>query len=152
MPQLDQFTYFTQFFWLCLFLFSFYIFICNDRDGVLGISRILKLRNQLVSHQGKNIRSKDPKSLEDILRKGFSTGRERRSSLSASGSQLAYQLDLCHYCFDSQCYQMAGLDPTGDWMGRGAIALANPRTATGEESLEKLYEKWEDLSRGGVRS
>ena len=25
MPQLDQFTYFTQFFWSCLFLFTFYI-------------------------------------------------------------------------------------------------------------------------------
>lgn len=29
---------------------------------------------------------------------------------------------------------MLGLDPTGDWMGRGARALDNnPRTATGEE-------------------
>lgn len=34
---------------------------------------------------------------------------------------------------------MAGLDPTGDWMGRGARALENSRTATGEESLEILY-------------
>jgi hypothetical protein len=25
MPQLDKFTYFTQFFWSCLFLFTFYI-------------------------------------------------------------------------------------------------------------------------------
>ena len=74
MPQLDKFTYFTQFFWSCLFLFTFYIPICNDGDGVLGISRILKLRNQLVSHRGNNIRSNDPNSLEDILRKGFSTG------------------------------------------------------------------------------
>ena len=76
MPQLDKFTYFTQFFWLCLFFFTFYIFICNDGDGVLGISRILKLRNQLVSHRGNNyLRPRnDPNSLEDILRKGFSTG------------------------------------------------------------------------------
>ncbi|MBA0632467.1 hypothetical protein Godav_001197 [Gossypium davidsonii] len=35
--------------------------------------------------------------------------------------------------------QMADLDPMGDWMGRGARALENPHTATGEESLEKLY-------------
>jgi hypothetical protein len=27
MPQLDKFTYFTQFFWLCLFFFTFYIFL-----------------------------------------------------------------------------------------------------------------------------
>ncbi|KAG4914356.1 hypothetical protein JHK87_051924 [Glycine soja] len=74
MPQLDKFTYFTQFFWSCLFLFTFYIPICNDGDGVLGISRILKLRNQLVSNRGNKIRSNDPKSLEDIFRKGFSTG------------------------------------------------------------------------------
>ena len=26
--------------------------------------------------------------------------------------------------------QMADLDPTGDWMGRGARALENPHTAT----------------------
>ncbi|KAJ0734883.1 putative H(+)-transporting two-sector ATPase [Helianthus annuus] len=45
---------------LCLFLFTFYIAICNDGDGLLGISRILKLRNQLLSHRTNNIRSKDP--------------------------------------------------------------------------------------------
>lgn len=28
MPQLDKFTYFTQFFWSCLFLFTFYVAIC----------------------------------------------------------------------------------------------------------------------------
>nr|AKJ25438.1 ATP synthase F0 subunit 8 [Hypseocharis bilobata] len=74
MPQLDKFTYFSQFFWLCLFFFTFYIAICNDGNGVLGISRILKLRSQLLSHRGKNIQSEDPNSLESILRKGFSTG------------------------------------------------------------------------------
>lgn len=47
---------------------------------------------------------------------------------------------------------MTGLDPTGDWMGRGARALDNPRTATGEESLEKLYTLFESLNRDGVRS
>ena len=74
MPQLDKFTYFTQFFWSCLFLFTFYIPICNDGDGFLGISRILKLRNRLVSQRGNKIRSNDPNSLEAILRKGLSTG------------------------------------------------------------------------------
>ena len=74
MPQLDKFTYFTQFFWSCLILFTFYIPICNDGDGVLGISRILKLRNQLLSHRGNKIGSNDPKTLEDISRKGFRTG------------------------------------------------------------------------------
>ncbi|KAL3024605.1 hypothetical protein AAZX31_04G133000 [Glycine max] len=73
MPQFDKFTYFTQFFWSCLFLFTFYIPI-KDGDGVLGISRILKQPNRLVSNRGNKRRRNDPKSLEDIFRKGFSTG------------------------------------------------------------------------------
>ena len=71
MPQLDKFTYFSQFFRLCLILFSFYIAIWNDGDGVLGINNILKLRNQLLSHQENKIQSKDPKTLEDISKKVF---------------------------------------------------------------------------------
>lgn len=47
---------------------------------------------------------------------------------------------------------MAVLDPTGDWLGRGARALDNLRTATGEESLERLYSFLEDLNRAGVQS
>jgi len=74
MPQLDKFTYFSQFFWLCLILFTLYIAICNDGDGVLGISGILKLRNQLLSHRENKIQSKDPKTLEDISKKSFHTG------------------------------------------------------------------------------
>ncbi|KAE9584274.1 putative H(+)-transporting two-sector ATPase (mitochondrion) [Lupinus albus] len=94
MPQLDKFTYFTQFFWSCLFLFTFYIPICNDGDGVLGISRILKLRNQLVSNRGKKIRSNDPNSLEDILRKGFSTGVSYMYSSLFEVSQWCNAVDL----------------------------------------------------------
>lgn len=94
MPQLDKLTYFTQFFWLCLFFFIFYILICNDRDGVLGISRILKLRNQLLSHRGNNIQSKDPNSLEDILRKGFSTGASYMYSSLFEVSQWCKAVDL----------------------------------------------------------
>jgi hypothetical protein len=36
------------------------------------------------------------------------------------------------------CQVMAGLHPSGDWMGRGARALDNLRTFTGEDSLENL--------------
>nr|ULQ69186.1 ATP synthase subunit 8 [Dapsilanthus disjunctus] len=74
MPQLDKLTYFSQFFWLCLLLFTFYILLSNNSNGIVGISRILKLRNQLVSHRGNKMLSKDPASLEDISRKAFSTG------------------------------------------------------------------------------
>lgn len=94
MPQLDKFTYFSQFFWSCLFFFTFYIFICNDGDGLLGISRILKLRNQLLSHRGKTIRSKDPNSLEDLLRKGFSTGVSYMYSSLFEVSQWCKAVDL----------------------------------------------------------
>ncbi|KAK9741135.1 hypothetical protein RND81_03G084300 [Saponaria officinalis] len=94
MPQLDKLTYFTQFFWSCLFFFTFYIIICNDRDGVLGISRILKLRNQLLSHRGNNIQSKDPNSLEDILRKGFNTGVSYMYSSLFEVSQWCKAVDL----------------------------------------------------------
>lgn len=48
--------------------------------------------------------------------------------------------------------RMAPLDPEGDWLGRGARALDNPRTATGEESLDKLYRLRDDLAHGGIGS
>lgn len=94
MPQLDKLTYFTQFFWSCLLLLTFYIAICNDGDGVLGISRILKLRNQLVSRRGNNIRSNDPNSLEDIPIKGFSTGVSYMYSSLFEVSQWCKAVDL----------------------------------------------------------
>lgn len=49
---------------------------------------------------------------------------------------------------------MEGLDPTGDWLGRGTRALENPRehTRMGEPSLGSLLNQLEDLQRGGVRS
>ncbi|XP_015941857.1 uncharacterized protein LOC107487287 [Arachis duranensis] len=34
--------------------------------------------------------------------------------------------------------EMSAHDPTGDWLNRGAWALGNPRTKTGEDSLENL--------------
>jgi hypothetical protein len=48
--------------------------------------------------------------------------------------------------------KMAQWDPTGDWMGRGARALDNPRTASGEESLERLSNIWENLEKDGPLS
>lgn len=93
MPQLDKFTYFSQFFWLCLFFFTFYIAICNNGDGLLGISRILKLRNQLISNQGNNIQSQDPNSLEYILIKGFSTGVSYMYSILFEVSQWCKTID-----------------------------------------------------------
>jgi hypothetical protein len=97
MPQLDKFTYFTQFFWSCLVLFTYYIPICNDRDGVLGIGRILKLRNQLLSHRGNKIRSNDlpqKDKYSEVSIKGFSTGVSYMSSTLFEVSQWCKTVDL----------------------------------------------------------
>lgn len=48
--------------------------------------------------------------------------------------------------------QMATLDPEGDWLGRGARALDNPRTKTGEESLANLYKLRDELAQRGISS
>ncbi|CAN8222140.1 unnamed protein product [Cochlearia groenlandica] len=45
--------------------------------------------------------------------------------------------------------RMALYDPTGDWMARGARALDNPRTASGEHSLEQLYRLLSALNERG---
>jgi F-type H+-transporting ATPase subunit alpha len=50
------------------------------------------------------------------------------------------------------CEVMAVLHPSGDWMGRGARALDNPRTRTGEDSLENLLRTLEELRTVGRRS
>nr|YP_009674918.1 ATP synthase F0 subunit 8 [Haplomitrium hookeri]QDE12948.1 ATP synthase F0 subunit 8 [Haplomitrium hookeri] len=49
MPQLDQFTYLTQFVWLCVFYVTFYVLLYSD--GLPKISRIIKLRKRLVSQE-----------------------------------------------------------------------------------------------------
>jgi len=48
--------------------------------------------------------------------------------------------------------KMAGLHPSGDWMGRGARALDNHRTATGEEDLARLHQMLDDLQSGNFQS
>nr|QCQ81899.1 hypothetical protein [Ammopiptanthus mongolicus] len=47
---------------------------------------------------------------------------------------------------------MAGLDPSGDWMGRGASALENTRTGTGEEYFCRLHQMLDDLQTAGLQS
>ncbi|KAI3917494.1 hypothetical protein MKW92_003510 [Papaver armeniacum] len=93
MPQLDQFTYFTQFFWSCLLLFTFYIAITNDSNGFLGISRILKQRNELLSQRGTKIRIKASNG-ESISRKGFSTGLSYMYSRLSEVSKWCHSVDL----------------------------------------------------------
>ncbi|PHT93707.1 hypothetical protein T459_01589 [Capsicum annuum] len=45
---------------------------------------------------------------------------------------------------------MVVLDPMGDWLRRGAWAFENPRTTSGEHSLEKLHTPLSDLESRGV--
>ncbi|KAI3832960.1 hypothetical protein MKW98_025844 [Papaver atlanticum] len=94
MPQWDQFTYFTQFFWSCLLLFTFYIAITNDSNGFLGISRILKLWNELLSQRGTKICSKASNG-ESICRKGFSTVSQWCHSVDLVGKGRKMTLISC---------------------------------------------------------
>jgi hypothetical protein len=48
--------------------------------------------------------------------------------------------------------RMEVLNPTGDWLGRGARALDSPNSATGESSLKKLYSFLDDLNQNGKTS
>ena len=49
-------------------------------------------------------------------------------------------------------HRMAVLDPTGDWMSRGARALDNPHSINGELSLEHKAALMEDLENAGRES
>jgi hypothetical protein len=49
-------------------------------------------------------------------------------------------------------HRMEPLYPGGDWDQRGAEALVNNRTPSGEESLEKLYQINDELQAHGVNS
>ena len=44
--------------------------------------------------------------------------------------------------------RMQALDPEGPWLERGARALDNPRTATGEETVARLHEIFDQLQEG----
>ncbi|KAI9082390.1 hypothetical protein K1719_035813 [Acacia pycnantha] len=46
---------------------------------------------------------------------------------------------------------MSTLDPTGDWLNRGARALDNPRAPSGETSVEELSRLRDDLNENGRR-
>lgn len=65
MPQLDQFTYLTQFVRLCVFYMTFYVLLYND--GSPKISRILKPRKQLISHQNVDTELSDYSVEQDVV-------------------------------------------------------------------------------------
>nr|AEO21064.1 ATPase subunit 8 [Silene conica]AEO21079.1 ATPase subunit 8 [Silene conica]AEO21081.1 ATPase subunit 8 [Silene conica] len=145
MPQLDQFTYFTQFFWSCVFFFGFYVLICNDRDGFLGICRILKLRNKLLSEESNKVLAVDllPERAEEaLLRKGFHTGSAYMYSTLSSASQWCQAAD-----FFGKKTESTLISSFGEILGAGAL-----EGRIQKEVLESAYSPalWECLSRGGL--
>jgi len=91
-------------------------------DEIIGGDSIERIKWRLLSQ------SKNPSAQEIIL-----------AGIRAE-DQFRIKVDIIR--------RMATLDsePEGDWLGRGARALDNPRTATGEESLDKLYRLRADLA------
>ena len=55
MPQLDQVTFLSQFFWLCLFFFGFYFVICKHFLPKMG--RILKFRKKKMNLSAEGVQS-----------------------------------------------------------------------------------------------
>nr|QIA60406.1 ATP synthase F0 subunit 8 [Heteroscyphus zollingeri] len=65
MPQLDQFTYLTQFVWLCVFYMTFYVLLYND--GLPKIGRIIKLRKRLVSREEVGAKRSNDRVEQDVV-------------------------------------------------------------------------------------
>jgi hypothetical protein len=65
MPQLYQFMYLTQFVWLCVFYTTLYVLLYNDK--LPKISRILKLRDQLIPNQNVCIELNNYSVKQDVL-------------------------------------------------------------------------------------
>lgn len=66
MPQLDQFTYLTQFVWLCVCFMSFYVLLYND--ALPKVSRILKLRSLLNAPQNTDaVASNQPVHHDEVI-------------------------------------------------------------------------------------
>jgi hypothetical protein len=80
MPQLDQVTYFSQFFWLCIFYFTFYVFVV--KLYLPKISRILKLRSKKmnkdsnISHSEESTEINSLSDYETILLTGIKESRD----------------------------------------------------------------------------
>lgn len=74
MPQLDKVTFFSQYFWLCVFFFGFYIF--QLKFFLPEMSRILKFRKKRFSEsstitlQGENdkVRNSTETTLENLFK------------------------------------------------------------------------------------
>lgn len=89
MPQLDPVTFFSQFFWLCFFFFTFYIAICKDFLPKMG--RILKLRKKKI-----NVSTQGVESME----------QENEKVNASSKAIVENSLNTCSQFFSTQMQQM----------------------------------------------
>jgi len=91
MPQLDKVTFLTQFFWLCIFYFGFYLLLV--KHFLPRMARLLKLRQAKMS----------------LSQEGF--GLQEKSDLQKTGDSL-----LLHGAKSSRNFFTASLQNTSDWM------------------------------------
>ncbi|XP_031375568.1 uncharacterized protein LOC116190076 [Punica granatum] len=96
---------------------------------------------------------------EDEVIGGDSVLSIRERLLGSHSNRSAEEIYLAHLDAEDRfevkvdiIRHMAVLDPSGDWEGRGARALDNPRTSTGEDSLKNLSRLRDQLHDGGVQS
>jgi hypothetical protein len=91
MPQLDKVTFLTQFFWLCIFYFGFYLLLV--KHFLPRMARLLKLRQAKMS----------------LSQGGFSL--QEKSELQKTGDSL-----LLHGAKSSRNFFTTSLQNTSDWM------------------------------------
>jgi hypothetical protein len=110
MPQLDKVTFLTQFFWLCVFYFGFYLLLV--KHFLPRMARLLKLRQAKMglSQDGFGIQEKS-----DLHQKG--------DSLLVSGAQ------------NSRQFFQKSLQTSSDWL----TSCVNQTNRGHFESLHKSY-------------
>ena len=86
-----------------------------DEAEVIGGDSVLSIRKRLLA------RNQNP----------FPSAEELRIAHLDAQDRFEVKADIA--------MEMSAHDPTGDWLNRGARALDNPRTKTGEDSLENLF-------------
>jgi hypothetical protein len=131
MPQLDQFTYLTQFVWLCVSFMSFYILLY--KDGLPKIARILKLRSKLVSQQNPNqsgilSQSEQPSSSELVAEQQAFAGEDAagvvatmNTSTNSGFADVVIKESLNGCAF----YLNASVSGASEWCNKTVIHLNN---------------------------
>jgi len=103
MPQLDHVTYFSQYFWLCVFFFGFYA-LCV-KYYLPGLSRLAKYRGDLEKNEGSLESYSNPNTFWDaFLNKSLNDG------LSTKAPKIDDALNVA-FNFSSFFDSLKGLNP-----------------------------------------